>query len=99
MAELRGVVAYLQSKLGGLEKELHSRREEEGDLRAELAASQAEVAQVRGRLGETERDKAELVSLVEEVNNRPTPPPAHLDGLLSAGGLNLQVLHAGFGTH
>ena len=70
------MVAYLQSKLGGLEKELHGRREEEGDLHAELAAGRAEVAHVRVRMAETEREKAELVTLVDEVPPPPPPPPS-----------------------
>lgn len=73
VTELRGAMAYLQSKLAGLEKELLVMQEGKGQLLAQCSASKGELDSATERAEHAEADKIELIKLVDEVSFPPFP--------------------------
>lgn len=67
LSELRGALAFLQGQLGGLEKELHIKREEESALKSHNSLLEQELSKVLQRAEKAEDDKADLIKLVDEV--------------------------------
>lgn len=78
LVELRRVVAFLQSKMAGLEKELHAAREQQASDNTERHATHEELQHLQERLQDAESSKAELITLVTEASRR---SPASQDRL------------------
>ena len=68
LSRLRAALAFLQGQLGGLEKELHDKREGETALRLQFSEIQQELFRVSDRAEKAEDDKADLIKLVDEVS-------------------------------
>ena len=72
LLELRGALAFLQGKLGGLEKELHVTREGDVAMRAQFATAQQDLSEATQRADQAEAAKSNLIKLIDEVGQMNT---------------------------